>query len=1070
MALPDNSVEELIYRITVESEQALRNIGEFRSQVDAMKAEMKKTAQETGESFNAIAASMRKSLKDDSETTIQGFKEQIKQAQESLRAFKEQSKQQEGIKLISIQDLKIQIQEAQALIRGFQKELSSRRNAQGNLLNPGELDALKTKINEQKVAIEGYRAAVLAAVKELQQLKIANQQAFAVKGAEQKAVIDGLRQSIQGVTTDTKTLGAVAPTALKELNQEAKTAKEGFRLLGVEIKNLGDIAKVVFLGLFGGSILGILHQIGQMVADMTQKGLEFNKAVFQLEVGVRTLRRAGIDLTFDEVLGNLTEINAGLGNLFSKLELIKGAAAFTNLIRDLGLTKEQIIELQEASITLAVVNGRSMEDVQRTIALAISSGYTEGLQRLGVSINRLTIAEKANSLGFKGGYTALTEQQRAMATQIIIVKKTAVYTNDLATAQDRLFGSIQKSNAIIENQQAAVGEMFLPLKAAALEFAATFNTLGRKFNLMFVLGRSIAAIFAEIGIAAEFAAAILVKVFPKNPFSDVQSSIEKVRNSLIRLIPQPVLSAIKEFITGAQKIKSGLDDVTDSIAEFINKHPALKKFLVETKENLDAIFGGGKQELTFGAEVDLGASQFSEEQDRLVGMLEEQFGDISKLEEDLAENRTKLNEDLQKDLAKIEEDGADDRRKAVEDYARDVEKLERDTVRRIQEVVSGLSQKLTDINIKLKFDIDETNLKFDFDVAEVQRKFLEDIAKAQEDYRQKELERERKYQEELLRLREDFILDLEEALEKRDARAVLKAIKKFNLDKTRAERANELAKLGGKEGLANELKELQLRREARIRELKFELEQRLAELRRNADFARAEAARNAAQDIADLRRKLLEEKAERDRAFEQERRDQIVEEAIRRSRRWIEHVQEMVELKAQNDAKLAEISRFLEAQGKLLGLSVDEMTAVITAAFGSGGVAQTLIQAYAEFVIATLEALRNSIKGIPKLKDFKPGARPGPAPKPPSIPFAKGGAVIAKMPTTVTFGEVPELAIFAPLNQLDKLPNLLGGMTGEGKGQGSLGIRISLTPGLEAEIIEQSMDKIANIMFEVQRQ
>ena len=270
--------------------------------------------------------------------------------------------------------------------------------------------------------------------------------------------LDAMKGQLNTAQAAYKNFQTTSTTALKELNQEQKGATEGTKSFGLNLRSLNDIARLVF----GVTLLSLaaqaLRSLVNWFKEISGQALVFSQAMFQLEVGARALRRAGIDITSSDILENLQKINESVGNLYSNFELVKGAADFTNLIRDLGLTKEEIFKLQGAIVQLAIVNGRSLDDVQRTVALALSSGYTEGLQRLGVSINRVTIAEEANKLGFEGGYTALTEQQRSMATYSLLLRKTARYADDLSEAQNRLFGQLKNIEAQTTDISVSIGE------------------------------------------------------------------------------------------------------------------------------------------------------------------------------------------------------------------------------------------------------------------------------------------------------------------------------------------------------------------------------------------------------------------------------------------------------------------------------------------------------------------------------------------------------------------------------------------------------------------------------------
>ena len=752
-------------------------------------------------------------------------------------------------------------------------------------------------------------------------------------------------------------------------------------------------------------MVGWFKETGTQAKDLLQ-------SMFQLEVGVRALRRAGIDVTSSAILENLQKINKETGNLFSNFELIKGAADFTNLIRDLGLTREEIFKLQAAVVQLAIINGRSLADVQRTVALALSSGYTEGLQRLGVSINRLTIAEEANRLGFEGGYTALTEQQRATATYNLLLQKTSKYSNDLSEAQNRLFGQLKNVEAQTTDISVAIGEKWLPVQLRLNQAWLFFLKL---LNLSPIL------VFA-------------------NAISNLTFTI--------KALPAIFENAGKGAETFETKVVQITDALKGMVAVLTNKKP-FKEWIAELA-NLPT-FGEG--------EITLGTPEFNASLDQLTNVLDQYGSDITGLEQEIADKREKIEADLQSDLAKIERDGAQDRYDIAQDYIRDIEKINRDGAERLAKLGRDLQNKLQDINIKLDFNLNESKIKFDFDVSETFVKFNQDIAKANEDFRQKEVKRERDYQEKLKQIREDYLLSLEDALEKRDARAVLNARRQYNLEKDRAARANEINKQENIDALEEDKKAAVERREERLRQLKFELEQRQAELRRQAEANRVQAQRNYAQDVADLQRNLEQQRKERALRFEQQLQDQALHEAQKRDDRIKAYIQEIADLQKYEKKKIDLVGQSLAKQAQLAKIGADQVLQVIQSYFGEGGLALQIFQSYLDAIGTLLKSMPNTItKGS---VDITTNLTPG---------FATGGAAIANKPTSVQFGEVPELALFAPLNQLDKIAGLFSGIGGgKGAGKGQMQVRIGLDPGLVGEIVDRSSDAVADVIFERNR-
>lgn len=264
------------------------------------------------------------------------------------------------------------------------------------------------------------------------------------------------------------------------------TTKKSYNELAQILHSTGSLGSILATALTGtvGVILALVSAMKLLVEQLKQAyqyGYEFAKAVYQLQIGINAIRRAGVEITLQDVYENLDRLQAKFG-IFSRKELVEGSAALINLTRDFGLTKEEIFSLQDAIATLAVVNGRAMDDVQRTVALAISSGYTEGLQRLGVSINRVTIALEAERLGFGRNYMSLTEQQRAQATYNLILEKTSKYQDDLEEYQNSAPGQIDAMKASWKDLWTEIGENIIPAFGALASILDTILERLVSFN------------------------------------------------------------------------------------------------------------------------------------------------------------------------------------------------------------------------------------------------------------------------------------------------------------------------------------------------------------------------------------------------------------------------------------------------------------------------------------------------------------------------------------------------------------------------------------------------------------
>ncbi len=375
------------------------------------------------------------------------------------------------LKELAVQSNATYKQMADAMTKAFSEQTFKEIGERVSKLSPIDMSAaLKTETEKARAAIAEYKTVVASALQEVN-AEVKNSDTYlerfctdyrvvrrdAAKEQEanakqQVAALKYLEAEEKKAAAETKRLEQEKKAARVQATKEwlANNKQQAMAMKELDssqkehmgmLQSLGSVMRTVF-GLSALTmVLNFFRSYINALKEATEAGYEFVKGVYQLGVGVRALQRAGMDVSFAEVVESLQGLRDEYG-IFSTKELVVGAAAFTNLIRDLRLTSEQFFTLQKAVASLAVVNGRSMDEVQRTVALALSSGYTEGLQRLGVSINRVTIAEEAARLGWEGGYTSLTEQQRAFATYNLIIKKTAVYMEELTTYQDTLAGKI----------------------------------------------------------------------------------------------------------------------------------------------------------------------------------------------------------------------------------------------------------------------------------------------------------------------------------------------------------------------------------------------------------------------------------------------------------------------------------------------------------------------------------------------------------------------------------------------------------------------------------------------------
>lgn len=360
-------------------------------------------------------------------------------------------------------------------------------------------------------------------------------------------------------------------------------------------------------------------------------------------------------------------------------------------------------------------------------------------------------------------------------------------------------------------------------------------------------------------------------------------------------------------------------------------------------------------------------------------------------------------------------------------------------------------RKLYDIDVEYKAKRLELENDYANKVADINRSYQDKIAeinqRQQEDkakQRNDELQKEREFQNQLLVLKENFLMALDDALHARDARQILKLIKNYELDKAQAERKNALDKQSAKE-------------DAELRQKSYNEDRKKAEADRKAKLA--EAQRDYADKIAKLN---ADEAAEREAA------------------------------RLANERKIEDLHRSMQDRLEVIAAGlVEEYKLTEENLKGIVG----LYLKYYNNATQILAAMRAQIAGtmqmMAQMQSYQYSAPIGPVfgggnlPSSSNLggsggsggsgtsgrPMANGGTIIANKPTTVTFGERGlEAGTFMPLGRVGKDVNsLFSNVSGAGDSNGRVSIELLLSPDLESRIVSNTLSKTAEVFTRTQR-
>ncbi|MCP4742587.1 MAG: NAD-glutamate dehydrogenase, partial [Actinomycetales bacterium] len=161
--------------------------------------------------------------------------------------------------------------------------------------------------------------------------------------------------------------------------------------------------------------------------------------------------------SLDQVTGWADEVAARMGLTSTQAQGL--AANAGDLLKPMGFTADQAASMSTEIIGLSGAlsewsgGQRSVEETAEILSKALL-GERDSLKSLGISINQAEVDQRAMTIAVEAGRDAINEQDKALATQQLILEKStdaqeayAAGGNKLTAAQNRLkaaFGEIQE--------------------------------------------------------------------------------------------------------------------------------------------------------------------------------------------------------------------------------------------------------------------------------------------------------------------------------------------------------------------------------------------------------------------------------------------------------------------------------------------------------------------------------------------------------------------------------------------------------------------------------------------------
>ncbi|KKL74594.1 hypothetical protein LCGC14_2063350, partial [marine sediment metagenome] len=343
--------------------------------------------------------------------------------------------------------------------------------------------------------------------------------------------------------------------------------------------------------------------------------------------------------------------------------------------------------------------------------------------------------------------------------------------------------------------------------------------------------------------------------------------------------------------------------------------------------------------------------------------------------------------------------------KAAQQLATGLERIDD----RLEQTLLNIERRFSDRRITLQINLAKN-------IAAINRQAAESRLKTTLDFNIKEEREEQDHNLRMQRLEEDYLINLDDAVRNRDALAVLTLQRQHNLEKKRAKEDFNKGKHRRKEDFDNELSEIERQRQIKIALARAEFEERMALL------------------------------AEEERLREERAREDAV-----KQRRLLEQ---------QTADKMRILLAGLQAELNLTDEQLRQLYKLLDSYYGSDGWFVQLMRNYYDWV-----AQQGAIV-LPEgqTQDTDTTGRTGGQQE---RSFQRGGSFIATSPQLIEVGESsPEMVSITPLSGATGRPR------GEGAGGergGTVEVNIGLDDGLVGEIVDQSMNEMANVVISINR-
>lgn len=371
-------------------------------------------------------------------------------------------------------------------------------------------------------------------------------------------------------------------------------------------------------------------------------------------------------------------------------------------------------------------------------------------------------------------------------------------------------------------------------------------------------------------------------------------------------------------------------------------------------------------------------------------------------------------------------DAFDDVLDDAEDFGNKIEDIIEDTANALEDLETDLARKRADLDTEYQRKAADAWTDYQREVEDINRESADEIQEIKDKHREEDTKREEEYQLKLWELQQQYLMDLEDALHERDARQIIRLQRQYEYEKEALERKNEIEANQDNREEDSEIGEAQDKRQEKLEQARIDYERELVD---------QQIAKQRELDDLNL---------------------------------W--HQRELEDIQLAQQRKLEQLIKGWIDEGKITQENAQMVYEILLGYFGPGGLTDQLYAYMMQSLMSQTSLAGQAMSSLGlggTVPTVTPAGTPGGGGGMGGIAMAEGGTLLATHPTTVTFGEVPEIVSVRPLaggNNEDRVFGDTGALGG-----GQLELAVTLSPDLEARVVRKSLDEAANVIFKVNR-